>query len=119
MPILRTDQAHKKGDTYELRGTSRREGILRRFAEKEDLLEFSISTDFNIPGIITKTTAAGIEVDDSGNWIVTIPKDEIERDDLPADEYVYALRTTEGDTGNRYTLVRGVLNLEDVPFSTN
>lgn len=119
MPVLRTDQLHEKGDTYELRGTSRREGVLRRFVEKADLLEFSISTDFDIPGIITKTTAAGITVDDSGNFIVTIPKDEIERDDLPEGEYVYALRIEEGDTGNRYTLIRGVLNLEDVPFSTN
>lgn len=119
MPILRSDQTHWKGDTYELRGTSRREGVLRRFIEKGDALEFSISTDFNIPGIITKTIGAGITVDDSGNWIVSIDKDEIERDDLTEDAYVYAMRITEGDTGNRWTLVRGVLHLEDVPFSTN
>lgn len=110
---------HHKGDTFVYRGVIRYDTVPRALLTNEDILEFSISADDNLPGIILKTVGNGIEVDDNGVFIVTILPTETERDTLPEAAYRYALRWTDGTapTTTRYTVMQGDLNLIDTPYS--
>lgn len=55
-------------------------------------------------------------MDDGGNYIVTISAAEMSRLVLPKDKYHYAVRITEGDTGERWRVIKGELYLEDLPL---
>jgi hypothetical protein len=119
MPVAEKPLTHIKGDTFLLRGVIRYDTEKRELLTNADLVEFSISTDDDIPGIIYKSTlVGGVSIDDEGGYLVTIPPEEIERDSLPLLEYRYALRWTNGtNVEERFTFMRGPFFLNDVPFS--
>lgn len=102
--------------TLHLRGSAVRNGrYSRSLLTLGDVLRFVIyDTAGNI--ILHKESGTGIDQTDDGNYLITVPAGELNAQTFPKDQYKYAVRITEGDTGNPYLLKHGPLYLKNVPF---
>lgn len=66
--------------------------------------------------LLSKESGTGIDQTDNGTYTITVPADELNDVTFPAENYRYAVRITEGDTGNMYLLQHGPFRLKDLPF---
>lgn len=109
------DLEHFKGTTLRLRGSVRRERRARMLVQNNDTLVFGISEKPSLSPILRKTSGLGIDMDDNGNYIVTVSAEELSRLKFPREKYSYAVRITEGDTAERYPIIYGDLYFKDLP----
>ncbi len=108
-------QSGYKGMTLLLRGSAVRNGqTFRALANFDDELVFIIY-DVKNNVLLTKRSGTGIDQSDDGSYLITIPAEEMNRQTFPIEQYKYAVRLTEGDTGERYLLQHGPMLLKDFP----
>lgn len=102
--------------TLLLRGSAVRNGQqFRNLSSLGDDLTFVIyDTRNNI--LLTKRSGTGIDQADDGSYLVTVPAEEVNRQTFPLNQYRYAVRIIEGDTGERYLLQHGPFYFKDFPF---
>ena len=98
-------------------------GVARRFGRVESLightLRFSIADKDDMRRIITVTSGAGIDQDETGHWTVTIPGTSMNRNNFPLREYWWELDIlVDGDVSKARPLARGPFNIIPSPFAT-
>lgn len=103
--------------TLLLRGSAVRNGKTpRALATLGDVLTF-ILYDSKNNVLLTKRSGTGISQTDDGTYLITVPAEEVNLQTFPGDQYRYAVRITEGNTGEKYLVQHGPFYFKHLPFS--